>query len=215
LIEENANDSDAFVARTRAHQRLGSLPLARQDLDRAIAIERTHRFAHALRGEHLAMLGECQAAAADLSRAIELAGQDSTVWGSVSRVHASLMATGCPEQYDRDLALELARRADAVRPLPRITASSWSGTESALGQTLFRDGQFEEAARTLKRWIGNSPLPDTGDLFVLSMTQAKLGDSSAARKTYDRAVTRMQESSPAYPPYIRIRREAADLLGIE
>jgi hypothetical protein len=47
------------------------------------------------------------------------------------------------------------------------------------------------------------------------MTQSELGDPSSARATYDRGFRRMRDASPEYPPYIRLRTEAAGLLGIE
>ena len=35
------------------------------------------------------------------------------------------------------------------------------------------------------------------------------------RRTYDRAVKRMNESAPKYPPHVALRAEAAELLGIQ
>jgi hypothetical protein len=47
------------------------------------------------------------------------------------------------------------------------------------------------------------------------MTEFELGNSAEAQEYYDRAVARMNETYPRFPEYGFLRREAAELLGIQ
>lgn len=156
------------------------------------------------------MRGKCEAAAADLARAKEAGEQDPQVWTDVAGTHALLLHTNCPAVYDGAEALDLARRAASALPL-----DEWEKTLSALGYVLYREGQYDEARESLVKALEFSLIEEPRTLFVLAMTQARLGDVASARDTYRRAVARMREVSMSYPPYVQLRREAAGVLGIQ
>ena len=87
--------------------------------------------------------------------------------------------------------------------------------QSALGHVLYREGHFQEARDALEKALGYSFREYAEDLFALAMTQSALKEPTEARSTYDRAVERMNESAPKYPPYVALRDEAAELLGLQ
>jgi hypothetical protein len=51
--------------------------------------------------------------------------------------------------------------------------------------------------------------------FFLATARWQLGETDAARKSYDQAVAWMEKNAPTNQELIRYRREAAELLGID
>ena len=57
--------------------------------------------------------------------------------------------------------------------------------------------------------------PDGNEWFPLAMSLWHLGEKTEARRFYDRSVTWMEERRPNDPELVRLRQEAAELLGIQ
>jgi hypothetical protein len=82
-----------------------------------------------------------------------------------------------------------------------------------VGGRIFQD--HEEAKAALLNALELSAKPDPSALLFLAMIDSKLGRQADARRTYDRAVARMNETWPRSPDYVLLQQEAAELLGIQ
>jgi tetratricopeptide (TPR) repeat protein len=154
--------------------------------------------------------GRCVESLADLERARELAPHDKELARTVAFTHAFAMHATCPDQYDGELALRLAR--DAV--------NENAGTElrqMTLGMALYRHGRLGEAHDALARAVELAvpkPRPDT--LFALAMVEQRLNHPLEARRRYDEGVERTRALAWQHHPINRLLQdEAAGLLGIQ
>ncbi len=82
-----------------------------------------------------------------------------------------------------------------------------------MGAAAYRNGSYEEARDALLMALELSTTEDASSFFFLAMTLEKLGDRDGARRWYDRAVARMDETYPENPELIAFRQEATELLG--
>ena len=145
----------------------------------------------------------------DLDQARDLSKDSADVAVDLSWQHSALVFNRCPNDYDAELALSLARIAVEDKPLGNYQ-------QLALGWARYRQRRFGEAHEALLRAAElRTPKPEPWDLFALAMTEWQLGRKSEARDSYDRGVTRMNETYPRFPEYILLRGEAAELLGIQ
>jgi tetratricopeptide (TPR) repeat protein len=106
-------------------------------------------------------------------------------------------------------AHEELRRPKEAQLLARSSDGEFSTTVTVYAKAIadYRSGQYSsamESARTIR-----SPQAD----FTCAMSLWKLGDSSKAQQFYQRAATRLPKDPP--PRIIRLRNEAAALLGID
>ena len=86
--------------------------------------------------------------------------------------------------------------------------------ETSLGAALYAAGSFKEGREALVKALELPTKPDPVTLFFLAMTESKLGRSADARRTYDRAVARMNETWPKSPDFVLLKKEAAKVLGM-
>jgi tetratricopeptide (TPR) repeat protein len=152
---------------------------------------------------------DCGRALADLATARKVSTDDPAVANGIAWFHAAFVYRQCPDGYDGVLALGLSRMA--VEDTPRNT-----GYQGTRGMVLYRHDRFREAREALLRAVElRVPKPEPLGLFTLAMTEFQLDNRAEARRYYDRAVSRMNETYPRYPEYQLLREEAAELLGIQ
>jgi Tfp pilus assembly protein PilF len=95
---------------------------------------------------------------------------------------AWLLVTGPKELRDPAAALPLARRAVELAP-------DFPAYLNTLGVALYRNGQFKEALGVLEKSLAaGKGKSDAFNLFFLAMCERRLGDKTAAKARYDRAV---------------------------
>jgi WD40 repeat protein/Flp pilus assembly protein TadD len=196
---------------------------------RAMALVNLERFADALpeltalianspndagltywRGEAHQALGKVEEAVADWKRAAQLASTNTTP--VMMNNIAWRLLVGPPAVRDPKRALELARQVSARAP---ATAAGLN----TLGLAQYRNGLFKDAVLVLNRSLvmGKGQGPSDGyNLFVLAMCQAQLGDRTAARDCFDRAVEWVAQQDKLAPRRAtelqELRTEAETLL---
>jgi tetratricopeptide (TPR) repeat protein len=154
--------------------------------------------------------GDCDRGGADLRTAQGML--EGTFWepylhSLVAMIHVHGFREFCPTLYDGPLSLELARAGFARDPHD-VTA------QSTLGYVLYREGQWTEALDVLERLDEAHDFDEAETLFYLAMARWKLGHREKARRSYDRAVSRLEATFPDHPGWRRRQREAAALLGL-
>jgi serine/threonine protein kinase/tetratricopeptide (TPR) repeat protein len=133
-------------------------------------------------------------------------------YGSLNNL-AWFLAT-CPDPRLRDprRAVELARKATTLQPQRPV---GWN----TLGIAQYRAGDWEAARRTLTKSIelyaSRSPPAtlESFNTFFLAMAHWQLGERERARQWYDRAVRWMEKYQAHDEELLRIRAEAAALIG--
>jgi tetratricopeptide (TPR) repeat protein len=124
---------------------------------------------------------------------------------------AWLLATADDAKFrDPARAVELAAKAASLSP----NTADYSGT---LGTARYRSGDWKQAALDLQNAIrirGANDCRNANESFFLAMTNWRLGDQPAARKSFDLAVAWMDKGKLRDDEVRRFRAEAADLLGI-
>ena len=109
---------------------------------------------------------------------------------------------------DGHRAVDLARRAIELAPQE---PSFWK----TLGTALYRSGDRRTAIETLKiadeLMLGQA---FSHDAFFIAMAHWQVGDADAARKWYVAAARWMEKGDPKNEELVRIRAEAAALVGI-
>jgi tetratricopeptide (TPR) repeat protein len=123
----------------------------------------------------------------------------SLAWVLVSRPRRS------PEEVKE--ALALAR--EAVRQAPEAP-----NFRVGLGWASYRAGQWDDARAALEKALALGGQLEGDDSFCLAMTYWRLGDRDQARRSYDQAVEWTHKRAPGHPSFLRLRAEAAQLLGI-
>ena len=86
---------------------------------------------------------------------------------------------------------------------------------TTLGAAYYRAGDWKEAVAALEK---SSELPngDNGfNWFFLAMSHEKLGDKEKARQWYDRAIQWKDKNQAAKEKLLRLREEAARVLGMD
>jgi tetratricopeptide (TPR) repeat protein len=111
-----------------------------------------------------------------------------------------------PRSWDAGRAVAACRRAAELLP------TNWYYW-NLLGVALYRAGDLRGAAEAFAKGAELSPY--TGEHgFYFAMTQWRLGAPDEARKWYGKAVAWMQTERPGDPEQLRLRDEAAKLLGV-
>jgi tetratricopeptide (TPR) repeat protein len=146
---------------------------------------------------------ECESARADLDRALELGALNGTTASLIARTHVVGLAPQCPELFDAALALDLARKGEA---LPVDLPVDEEGT---LVLALYRAGRYAEA-RTLFEHHRRYEPPE---LFTAALVYRRLGRLDDARRAYDDGRARMARYFARDPIALRLEGEAAELLG--
>jgi tetratricopeptide (TPR) repeat protein len=111
----------------------------------------------------------------------------------------------CPDLAEPARSLALAQEAVEFAP-------SYSDYQVILGAALYNNQRYEEANVALLRGLDLMVKPTPSALFFLAMTESKLGRQADARRTYDRAVERMNETWPKSPNLVMLKAETAKLL---
>jgi tetratricopeptide (TPR) repeat protein len=139
-----------------------------------------------------------------LQRALTLLSEGADVVDDL----AWLLAT-CPEAAVRDPgeAVELANNATARKP---ESSRSWN----TLGAAYCADGNWAEAIAALEKSAGLNQGGGGFDWCFLAIAHGHLGHADVARNFYDRAVDWTQTNKPRDPVLLRLRAEAAELLGV-
>jgi serine/threonine protein kinase/Flp pilus assembly protein TadD len=183
---------------------LGRVREALADYDKAIELDPFFAQAHASRAEALAFLGDCDGAMEAFERALEL-NPDPNTLGNLAAVHTGSLFHICPDRYDPAAALDLASRALAATPVD-------PGALGVYGGALYRNGRFREALENIEKSLAPSEIKHS---FLSAMCLWQLGRRAEARAHYEKSAAFMEEHRLAHPMNVRLREEAAALLGIE
>jgi WD40 repeat protein len=104
-------------------------------------------------------------------------------------------------------AVTLAEKAVAIQPLATYL--------NTLGAALYRAGSWTSSIEAIQRSRERLPDLDPYDGFLLAMNYWQLDDKQKAQVWYHRAITSAQSNIPEPRPLSDLRREAAELLGIQ
>jgi serine/threonine protein kinase len=119
------------------------------------------------------------------------------------------LATG-PDVYARDPARAVELAGMAVK-----TVSTHMVFWRALGAAHYRTGKHQEAVAELQKAHDLCNVPDSANAFFLAMAHWQLGEKEKAREWFAKGEAWMADSIKDYDEPKRIRKEAAELLGIE
>ena len=193
--------------RAQLFYRLGRVDEAVAALDRAVEAQPGSHTPYAWRAVYgVFQPGSCSRVAADAAKAWELDSEDPGMWQTIGYLHAGFLVRLCPDLYDEDLALSLGRRATEY-------SARAPNYQKLLGLALYRQGSYREAleAFLLGARLENWKIPNT--LFMLSMTSARLGETTDADDYYARGVDRARQTYPNEPATVYFKDEAAALLN--
>jgi tetratricopeptide (TPR) repeat protein len=223
---ENLADLEKAVALNPYHSRrahlgwlkvgFGRVEEVLVDFDKTIELNPLYGPARVYRGIVLAMLGDCDGAMEELSHALEPQAQgagteapeDPQLQASLARAHTGTLYFFCPERYDAAAALDWASRAMKSVPELFISLDSYAAA-------LYRNGGYLEARESLLKSVRFSGQTPVWNSFYLAMSSWRLGMKSEARSYFKNGAAVMDEHKLASPSLIRLREEAAALLGIE
>jgi tetratricopeptide (TPR) repeat protein len=126
-----------------------------------------------------------------------------------SRLELALLLADWPDPQLRvpDRAVSLAR--EAVDQSPHLVAA-----RDALGVALYRAGAAKDATGPLMRSVEMSSGGEVNTWFFLAMALGLAGDKDRARLWYDKATDWTATKRPKDPELLRLRAEAAALLGL-
>lgn len=184
---------------------LGRLDDALASIDKVLELKPTNHWRYWTRARYLAFKpGSCARADADLATYRELATPGPWVKGSEAAIRMFPLGFVCPELAQPARSLEFVR--ESARAFPK-------SSQDELGAAFYVNGRYEEAKVALLKSLDSQAMPDPIELFFLAMTESKLGRQADARRTYDRAVSRMNETWPKSPDLVLLKREAGKLVG--
>jgi tetratricopeptide (TPR) repeat protein len=130
-------------------------------------------------------------------------------WADVCNDLGWLLARS-PDAASSVVARALRLAETAVELLP-----SHQPYWNTLGMALYRAGNWNASAIALKKSIELDVAGGSGfDHFVLAMAYRRLGQKQLALQCYQRACRWLQEHKPGHEELLRLRNEAAALLGI-
>jgi tetratricopeptide (TPR) repeat protein len=191
---------------------LGRVDEAIEVLDRAIDMHPNDAAAHFNRAG-ISCYGNrpCDEIMADMKRGDELGGPTVNTYLYLAWLPNADLHVSCPEDYDAERALQMARKVDELLPENPIV-------QGTLGLALYRNGHFEEAWQALTTFFEN--IAESNEsygclLFTMAMTEWKLGRETEARAYYDRGVTNVEATLPKSPLLLRFKQEATELLGVQ
>jgi tetratricopeptide (TPR) repeat protein len=113
-----------------------------------------------------------------------------------------------PRVGDRARALEIARKA--VERAPN-DATAWN----TLGLALYRAMQYETALNVVQKAIERRGARETVDHLLMAMIQARRGEKSEAQQWFDKVSKTLYGPGTLDGGLIRLRDEAAALLGFK
>jgi tetratricopeptide (TPR) repeat protein len=119
-----------------------------------------------------------------------------------------LATTADLEQLNPKQAVQLARDATQLQP---DNANHWNN----LGVALYRDGQFEEAAESLRKADEMITGGDREHRMFYAMALWQLGREEEARGRYAQGVAWIQAVKASSPQQKRFREEAETLMGLD
>jgi tetratricopeptide (TPR) repeat protein len=152
--------------------------------------------------------GSCDRVGEELDGMLQENPRDFDLWNGLAWIHAAHLAHACPELYDPERALDLARRSI-------VGSADSTQNRDTLGLALYRNGLYEEAREVLQELLEVRPSGLDSTLLTMAMISWKLGHEQEARTYYDRAVAEIESRHPTDPEALRRRDEVARLLGIE
>jgi tetratricopeptide (TPR) repeat protein len=149
---------------------------------------------------------QCQEVEARWRKALAVNPRDYTANHQLARFYAN-----CPDPKFRDpvLALELARTT--VRLSDRPSPDLWA----TLGMAYYRAGSWECAAAALTQADRLRRHPDGLGAFFCAMAYWRQGYEDNARAWYARALGSLKQTDSRDEELLRVRAEAAALLGPE
>ncbi len=113
-----------------------------------------------------------------------------------------------PKLRNGKRAIELAKKAIELDP----KQGNWWITLCAAH---YCAGNWKDALAALEQSMKLRKGGDEYDWFFMAMVHWKLGDKTQARSWYDKAVPLMEKNRPDVQDLIRVRAEAAALLGVK
>jgi tetratricopeptide (TPR) repeat protein len=210
LAIANYPDNDAPLRhRSALSLQLGRIEESLDYAEQAIKLVPKNAMNYLMRAQALIHSDDsCDRVMTDLETADELSPDDPAI-ALVRAVVQIGLHWQCRENRDPEQALALA--GAAVKNMPGDAYRQY-----VHGMALYRVGRYREARAALQRAAElYTPKPEAETLFALAMTEWKLGNRADARSFYDRAAIRMNETYPRDPWKIIIKKEAAEVLGIE
>jgi len=84
----------------------------------------------------------------------------------------------------------------------------------SLGAALYANNRYEEAKAAFLGALDFQTKPLPRMLFLLAMTESKLDRQADARRTYARAVERMNQTWPKSPDLVLLKKEAGKVVGV-
>jgi tetratricopeptide (TPR) repeat protein len=115
----------------------------------------------------------------------------------------------CPDAHLRGTSRAVMLAREAVAQSPHMVAV-WD----ALGVALYRAEAAKEAVQPLSRSVEMNSGGAVKIWFFLAMALSRAGDRDQARLWYDKATGWMEKNGPKDPRLLRLRAEAAALLGV-
>lgn len=112
-----------------------------------------------------------------------------------------------PKLRDPARAVQLSEQATKAAPK---NPSGWS----ALGAAHYRAEAWEASIQALGKAIGLRTGDRSADSFWLAMANFRKGSAEEAKAAFERAQASMKSNRPGDPELIRLRSEAAELLGL-
>ena len=168
-------------------------------------------------GQYAEGVGLCQKGRDILEKLLNNHPDVPDIRQELAYAHCKLarILTNFPDVKRRDThrALTLAQQAVELAPDDKDVLST-------LGLALYREGKWEEAVAALDKRPTNesdknlAASGDGGDGFLLAMAHWRLGQKEEARNCYDEALSRIAERNREGEETLRLRREAAELMGI-
>jgi serine/threonine protein kinase/WD40 repeat protein len=127
-------------------------------------------------------------------------------------------------QHNKNLAWALATDPDSeLRSPARAVAHALRAVElepkngtfwNTLGAAQYRAGDWQAAVEALAKSMELRLGGDAFDFFFLAMARWQLGEKAEARRLYEKAVRWAEKFRPGDEALIRVRAEAAALLGV-
>jgi serine/threonine protein kinase/WD40 repeat protein/Tfp pilus assembly protein PilF len=205
-IAQNPEDADAYHRRGHVHERLGQYHQAIDDYGKAIVRQPGSVHLYVDRAWNYRYLMDYEKAVLDLKKALELNPERADACYLLARLYVlGPVALRAP-----DLALPLAQRAVA------LSTDNRADRLLVLAMAHYRRNQFQQAAAALEQVLADNKGKETAaQLYVLALSNQRLGERAKARASYERAVGLHAQSK--YAPYLAeelnaLRAEAEALL---
>ncbi len=157
-------------------------------------------------GEFFAVLGQWDRAERFILKSLELSSGLSYLKAlTLNRRAWRLAAQSDTQTPEFEHAVKLARQAAELAP---------DAGFNALAITEYRVGKWNVAIESLQKAMAKRQGGNAVDWFFLAMAYQQLGRKHEARDWYAKAVVWMEKNPPNDKDLIRIRAEAAKLLGL-